>query len=78
MAGLRNGFTLSVTGAVVGMVMGGQGLGRPDGAARPARHGRHVRHHRDTRLARLPGVRGTSLVERRSATIAALRHDQEE
>ena len=80
MAGLRNGFTLSVTGAVVGeMVMGGQGLGSVLTVQRD---------RLDTAgmfativiLALLASLAygALSLVERRSATIAALRHDQEE
>ncbi len=80
MAGLRNGFTLSVTGAVVGeMVMGGDGLGAVLTVQRD---------RLDTAgmfatilvLALLASAAYGALyrVERRSATIAALRRDQEE
>lgn len=80
MAGLRNGFTLSVTGAVVGeMVMGGSGLG----SVLTVQRDRLDTAGMFATIAVLALLASTAygalyLVERRSATIAALRHDQEE
>ena len=80
MAGLRNGFTLSVTGAVVGeMVMGGNGLG----SVLTVQRDRLDTAGLFATIAILALVAslaygGLYLVERRSATIAALRRDQEE
>ncbi len=80
MAGLRNGFTLSVTGAVVGeMVMGGNGLG----SVLTVQRDRLDTAGMFATIAVLAVLASSAyglltLVERRSATIAALRRDQEE
>ncbi len=80
LAGLRNGFTLSVTGAVVGeMVMGGNGLG----SVLTVQRDRLDTAGMFATIAVLAVLASSaygalSLVERRSTTIAALRHNQEE
>jgi len=79
MAGLRNGFTLSVTGAVVGeMVMGGQGLATVLVAQRNALDTSGMFATIAILALLASSLYGLLyLVERRSPTIAALRHDKE-